>query len=334
MKIAFFEIKDEEKKLSLKGGLKEHELTFFEQSLTPENLPEQSDFEIISTFVNCQVDQSVIDYFPSLKLITLRATGFDNIDIKAAKERDIKVTNVPSYGSHTVAEFTFSLMLSLSRKIPQAVQKLKSTGEFEFENLRGMDIHGKVLGVIGTGKIGLNVIKIAKAFEMEVYAFDPYPNNTAAGDLGFKYLPLEELLPLSDIVTIHAPLNETTHHLINEENIFKMKKGSLLINTARGGIIATDALFKAITKNHLAGAALDVLEGEKDLKEELEVFSKNYPQDLKTMLENHILLDLEQVIITPHMAFYTKEAEAAIQQTTIDNINSFILGKPVNLVSG
>lgn len=332
MKIAFFEIKDQEQKQFFKNVLPEHELIFFEDSLTAENLPGQNDFEIISTFVNCQIDHSVIDYFPKLKLIAARATGFDNIDVSRAKEKNIAVSNVPSYGSHTVAEFTFSLILSLSRKIPQAVQRLKATGEFSYENLRGMDIYGKTLGVAGTGKIGLNVIKIAKAFGMPVLAYDLYPNQQACQDLGFKYTDLDTLLSQSDILTIHTPLNENTHHLINEKNIFKMKKGALLINTARGGVVATDALFKAITSNHIAGAALDVLEGEKDIKEELEIFSKNYPQDLKTMLENHILLDLEQVLITPHMAFYTKEAEEAIRQTTADNIRSFILGKVVNLV--
>ena len=334
MKIAFFEVTQEEQKHFFKKRLTEHELTFFDTPLTEQSLPKENNFEVISVFVNCQVTQKVIEYFPNLKLITARATGFDNIDVKSAKERNILVANVPSYGSHTVAEFTFSLILSLCRKIPQAVQRLKTTGEFSYENLRGIDIHGRTLGVIGTGKIGLNVIRIARSFDMPVIAFDILKNEPSSRELDFKYVDFDELLTTSDIVTIHTSLNESTRHLINEKNIFTMRKGAFLINTARGGIVSTDALFQAITTKHLAGAALDVLEGEKELKEELDIFSKekHYSEDLKTMLENHILINLEEVIITPHMAFYTKEAEESIQSTTIDNINSFVSGKTVNLV--
>lgn len=334
VKIAFFEVTEGEQKLFFKQSLSEHKLVFFDTPLTETTLPEDTAIEVLSVFVNCQVTKKVIESFPKLKLITARATGFDNIDIKTAKEKNILVANVPSYGSHTVAEFTFALILSLSRKIPQATQRLKETGKFSYENLRGMNIFGKTIGVIGTGKIGAHVIKIAKAFEMKVIAVDPFPNKDTADSLNFEYVNLERLLKESDIVTIHSPLTENTHHLINKENIALMKKGSILINTARGGIVETDGLFQAITSGQIAGAALDVLEGEKELKEELQIFKtgENYPQDLKTMLENHILMDLENVIITPHMAFYSKEAEESIMQTTIDNIKSYLSNKPQNLV--
>lgn len=335
MKIAFFEIADEDQILFFKKNLQQHELFFFEENLSPDNLSKQSAFDIISIFVNCRIDNNVIDHFPNLKFIAARTTGFDNIDIKYAKEKGIVVSNVPQYGSHTVAEYTFALILSLSRKIPQAVARLKTTGEFSYENLRGMDIHGRILGVIGTGKIGKNVIRIARSFDMEVRAFDPHPDEEFAKELRYKYVDFDTLLSSSDIITIHTVLSNETKHLINIKNIFNMKKDAILINTARGGIVETDALFQAITTKHLAGAALDVLEGEEDLKEDLDVFSKekHYSKGLKTMLENHMLINLEEVIITPHMAFYTKEAEESIMQTTIDNINSLITGNIQNQIS-
>lgn len=335
MKIAFFEIAEEEQKHFFKKKLSEHELSFFDTPLTEDTLPKENDFEVVSVFVNCGVTKKVIDSFPKLKLITTRSTGFDNIDFEYAKTKNINACNVPSYGSHTVAEYTFALILSLSRKIPQAVARLKTTGEFSYENLRGLDIHGRILGVIGTGKIGKNVIKIARSFDMEVIAFDPHPDEEFAKELGYKYVSFDTLLSSSDIVTIHTVLSNDTKHLINTKNIFNMKKGAILINTARGGIVSTDALFQAITTKHLAGAALDVLEGENDLKEELDVFSKekHYSKDLKTMLENHMLINLEDVIITPHMAFYTKEAEESIMQTTVDNINSLTTGSIQNQVA-
>lgn len=335
MKIAFFEVTEEEQKHFFKKNLDGHELFFSDTPLTEDTLPKDLDFEVVSVFVNCSVTKKIIDSFPRLKLITARSTGFDNIDFEYAKTKNINVCNVPSYGSHTVAEYTFALILSLSRKIPQAVARLKTTGEFSYENLRGMDIHARVLGVIGTGKIGKNVIRIARAFDMEVVAYDPHPDEEFANELGYKYVDFDALLSTSDIITIHTVLSEQTKHLINTKNIFNMKKGSILINTARGGIVETDALFQAITTKHLAGAALDVLEGEEDLKEDLDVFSKekHYSKGLKTMLENHMLINLEEVIITPHMAFYTKEAEESIMQTTVDNINSLTTGNFQNQVS-
>lgn len=335
MKIAFFEVTEEEHKIYFREKLTDHELFFFDNPLTEDSIPQEKDFDVLSVFVNCSVTEKVIDAFPDLKLITARSTGFDNIDFKYAMQKKIVVSNVPQYGSHTVAEYTFALILSLARKIPQAVQRLKTTGEFSYENLRGIDIHNRTLGVIGTGKIGGNVIKIARSFGMKVYAFDLHQNEELSKELDFKYVDFDTLLSLSDIVTIHTVLNESTKHLINEENIFKMKKGAILINTARGGIISTDALFKAITTKHLSGAALDVLEDEEDLKEDLDIFAKekHYSSELKTMLENHMLINLEEVIITPHMAFYTKEAEESIMQTTVENILAVLQNSPINTVN-
>ncbi|MBI2338104.1 hydroxyacid dehydrogenase [Candidatus Daviesbacteria bacterium] len=334
MKIAFFEVNEEEKKEYFSQNLAGHNVEFFEQALGENFVPDHTDFEIISIFVGSKLNQTVIDAFPNLKSITVRATGFDNVDIGYAKSKSIVVCNVPAYGSNTVAEFTFGLILSLTRKIPQASYRLKLSEEFSFEGLRGFDLNGKTLGVIGTGKIGNNVIKIAKGFNMNIVAMDPHPNEEFAKTAGFSYVSLDELLRNSDIVTIHVPLMEQTQHLLNKDNIVFMKKGSLLINTSRGAIVDTDALAKALIQEQLAGAALDVLEEEGELKEEIELLTLNKipPEDYKKIIEDHILIHLPNVIITPHMAFYTKEAEFSIMETTVKNIKSALSGTPENLV--
>lgn len=334
MKIAFFEVSEQEKKDYFSQNLAGHELEFFDKPLDENFLPDHTDFEAISVFVGSKLNSTIIDAFHNLKYITVRATGFDNIDLAFAKSKNIQISNVPAYGSNTVAEFAFGLILSLSRKIPTASNRLKMSAEFSFEGLRGFDLNGKTLGVIGTGKIGANVIKIAKGFNMTVLATDVYPNAELSQTLGFQYVTLEELLKTADIVTIHVPLMEQTHHLLNKDNILLMKKGSLLINTSRGAIIDTDALSMALTTKHLGGAALDVLEEEGELKEEAELLIQNkIPQeDFKNIIENHILMYLPNVIITPHMAFYTKEAEFSIMETTVNNIKAALSGTPENLV--
>lgn len=333
-KIAFFEITEEEKKEYFSANLSEHELVFFDHPLNEDSIPKETIFEVISTFVESKVTAKIIDAFPNLKLVAVRATGFDSVDVEYAKSKNILVCNIPAYGSNTVAEYTFGLILSLSRKIPQAANRLKISGEFSFEGLRGFDLNGKTLGVIGTGKIGSNVIKIAKGFNMSVLAMDSYPNEALAKSLEFNYVSLEELLKDSDIVTLHVPLSAKTQHLISKNNIKLMKKGGILINTSRGGIVDTDALYQALTLNHLGGAALDVLEEEYELKEEAELLAQNKipAKDFQNLIEDHILMHLPNVIITPHMAFYTKEAEFSIMETTVSNIKSALSGTPQNLV--
>lgn len=332
MKIGFYGLKEQEKRDYFLSSLNGHQLEFIDQDLNEENPPQKNDFEIISIFVGSKVTAKVLDAFPNLKMIAIRSTGFDNVDIKHTTDKNIVVSNVPSYGSHTVAEFTFGLILSLSRKIPQAVSKVKDEVEFDHTGLKGFDIYGKTLGVLGTGKIGMNVIKIAKGFGMKVLAFDIYPNEESSKVLEFEYVSLEELLKNSDIVTIHVPSSEKTHHLINKENIFKMKKGSLLINTARGDIVETDALYKAISENHLAGAGLDVLEAETELSDNLKK-EEFEPNIMKNILEDSFLIKNPNVVVTPHTAFYTKEAEESIMKTTVENILGFINNFPQNTVS-
>ncbi len=336
MKVTFFETAEEEKNYltELLKPLKSLDVDFCKDKLQTENLHIAKDAEIISIFINSELNNKIIDALPKLKLIATRSTGFDHIDLESAKKNGIKITNVPSYGSRTVAEFTFGLILTLSRKIFGARKQLLEGDNFDISKLKGFNLYGKTLGVVGTGKIGKNVIKIANGFEMKIIAHDIFPDKEFAEKIGFKYVNLPELLSQSDIVTLHTPYNESTHHLINKDTILFFKKGAYLINTARGELVETDALLKALTSNHLSGAGLDVLESERQLKEEISIFAKNSDnfKDFKTLFEDHVLLDMPQVVVTPHIAFYSEEAGQEIEKTTVENIKCFLNGIPQNLV--
>jgi len=335
MRIAFFELEDHEKDyVKSSQAIAGHELLFFDGILSKDNMPDDISFEIASIFVNSAVDGDVLSKLADLKMIATRSTGYDHIDLKAATEKSIVIANVPAYGENTVAEFAFALLLALSRKIFDSYHRIKEDGSFNLDGLRGFDLKGKTIGVIGTGRIGAHVIKIAKGFDMKVIANDAYPNEKLSGELGFKYLPLEEVLKESDIITLHVPYMKETHHLINKDNIGLIKKGAYLVNTARGGLVETEALISALKEGRLAGAGLDVLEEEGIIKDELNFLVKGHPEEhnLKTVLAGHVLIDMPNVIVTPHNAFNTAEALRRILDTTLDNINSFIKGELKNTV--
>ncbi len=335
MKIIFFETPKTEQAVLIKS-FGDADITFYEEKLNEGNINLAKDAEIVSVFINSEINKNIIEALPNLKFISTRSTGFDHIDVAYCKIKNIQVSNVPAYGSETVAEFAFALILSLSRKIFNACRQLKEDGDFSIFQLQGFDLNGKTIGVIGTGKIGKNAIRIAKGFNMNVVAYDAYPDNTYALGNGFIYASLPELLAQSDIVTIHAPYNEGTHHLINKDNIKLFKKGALLINTARGEIVDTEALLFGLKEKIIAGAGLDVLEGERILKEEKELLGSEHAdhiKDFKILVEDRALIDMPNVIVTPHIAFYSKEAEASILKTTAENIKGFIVGNLVNLVS-
>ncbi len=294
------------------------------------------DTVILSTFINSRIDKRVIDSLPELKLITTRSTGFDHIDVEYARSKGIAVSNVPTYGENTVAEHTFALILSLARNLKKAHSKV-SEGDFSIKDLMGFDLKGKTIGVVGTGHIGLRVIKMAGGFGMKILAFDPMQNQFLSEVLAFKYVDLETLLSQSDIITLHAPYNKKTHHLINKDNVELIKKGAILINTARGALVDTVALTMALDKNILSGAGLDVLEGEDVILEEKQLLMRRKkelynPEKLQLMLRNGFLLQRENVVFTPHIGFYSREALQRILDTTISNIISFIKGAPLNTV--
>lgn len=336
MKIAYFKFEEWEKEYIKSSTLlgEDHEVIFFDHILNSEKLPEERDFEVLAVFVDSKVDKAVLDAFPNLKMVATRSTGFDHVDLSECEARGIVVANVPAYGQETVAEYAFALLLTLSRRTYEAYNKLRESGKFDPQGLRGFDLNGKTLGVIGTGKIGKNSIQIAKGFDMNVVAYDPYPDADFAKKMGFQYKELDEVLAEADVVTIHVPYMEATHHMLNSETIPKMKKGAVLVNTSRGPIVETAALVKALRDGHLRGAALDVVEEEPLIKDELNflVDGKGDLEQLRTALADHVLIDMDNVIVSPHNAFNTIEALQRIVETTLKNINAVATGSPENVV--
>lgn len=333
MKIAFFELEDWEQEELKKGLFEGHELHLSREPLNERTLTEEHDAEIVSVFVHSNLNHAALGKLPNLKFIATRSTGFDHIDLGHCRERGIQVSNVPSYGENTVAEHTFALILALSRNIHKAFVHTLAHN-IPFEELRGFDLAGKTLGVIGAGRIGLHVIKIAKGFGMNVVAFDVRQEPLLAEVLNFRYVSVDELLSISDIISLHCPYSPKTHHLINPDNIQQIKRGALLINTARGGLIDPAALTRALDEGILAGAALDVLEGEELLKDERQILAQSLAQDkLRTLLLNHSLLNRDNVVITPHIAFNSREAVQRILETTLGNLRAFLRGQPRNLVT-
>lgn len=334
-KIAFFDISAKEQKYleTRLKDIKNFSAIFNRNSLNPKSLGKAQDADIIASFVYSKIDKNIIDELPKLKLITTMSTGFDHIDLKYAKEKGITVCNIPIYGEKTVAEHTFALILALSRKIPQSIENVRKLN-FELEDLRGFDLEGKTLGLIGIGHIGANVAKIAQGFDMKIIASDPRPDKKTLKKFKIELVDLETLLQSSDIISLHAPYNEHTHHLINHKNVHLIKNGAYIINTARGGLIETDALINALDRKIVAGAGLDVLEEEFSIKEEKELL-KNPDRSkhmLKTIIQNHLLLNNPKVIITPHNAFNSKEALQRILDTTVENIEAFEKQKPINII--
>jgi D-lactate dehydrogenase len=331
MRIAFFEVDDWEEKY-LKNKLKGYFLRFSKEALNSENAQQIKDFDAVSVFVYSKVDGQTIQEIPGLKLIVTRSTGFDHIDIEACKKRGVTVCNVPSYGENTVAEHTFALILSLSRNICKACIR-RFEHNFSIEGLEGFDLKGKTIGVIGTGQIGLHVIRIAKGFGMNVVAYDVRQNRLLSEVLGFEYVSLEDLLAISDVITLHVPYIKATHHLMNKDTFKLVKKGAILINTARGSIVDTEALIEALDNKILAGAGLDVLEGEELIKEEKQLLHE--PKNLEVLtsfVSDHVLLDKDNVVFTPHIAFYSQEALERILETTVQNIAAFTSENPQNVV--
>ena len=325
--IAFFEITVKEKTYLKKKFNGNFEIKFFTEELDENNAELISNADIISPFIYSNINSKVINKSKKLRLISTRSTGFNHIDIKAAKNKGISVANVPYYGENTVAEHTFALILALSRNLHKAYLRT-IRNDFDLKGLQGFDLKGKTLGVIGAGSIGVHVIKIARGFGMNVIATDTNHKHILAELLEFKYEPLEILLKKSDIITLHCPYNKHTHHLLNMSNIKLIKKGTLFINTARSGLIEPKALYYAVEKNIFGGIGLDVFEGEELLKEENQMLTKNVSVDhLESLLKRNILLRKENVIITPHMAFDSHEAVERIMDTTVDNIKSFLENK-------
>lgn len=321
MKISFFEITEMEKE-KFEHSFPNEETSFFEESIQDVNISKYTDSDIICVFVHSEVNKAILEKMPNLKLVATRSTGTDHIDVDFCKEKKIEVKNVPLYGENTVAEHAFALMLSLSRKIHQSYVR-SIQGKFSTEGLQGFDLKNKTIGIIGGGRIGLHVARIAKSFGMHVRVYDINKDTFLAELINFKYVDLDELLETSDIVSLHVPLNKYTEHMINEDSIKKFKDGALLINTARGGLVDTTALIGALKSGKISGAGLDVIEGEEYLIEE-NIFNSPVEKAAKLIVESKQLLNNENVVLTPHNAFNSIEAVNRIIDTSIENIKSLI----------
>lgn len=317
MKVAWFDTEEWEQEY-LEGKTEGLEIEFFNESLDEENVSKAKGFDAVTIFVDSDVDSEVLDELDA-DVIACRSTGYDHVDLDKAREKDITVFNVPEYGSTTVAEHTFGLILSLSRKIYSAIRKVDE-GSFDHRGLKGFDLEGKTLGVIGTGSIGQNVIRIANGFNMDVIASDPYPDQEVSEELGFMYVSTEDLLRKSDIVTIHCPLTEDTRHMISNKE-FELMDKTVLVNTSRGELIDTEALIEALEDDSVSQAGLDVLEEECYIEDDIEYLSDLAEKcDPEIILEDHILMNRDDVLITPHNAFNSREALHRIEDTTLENL--------------
>jgi D-lactate dehydrogenase len=332
MKIAFFEMKEKWEIDYIKRNLKGHSLYFFSEELDKFDLDKAKDFDIICVFIYSNVTKEIVSKLKNAKAIITRSTGFNHIDLKACNEKKIKVYNVPRYGSNTVAEYTFALILNLARKILEANRRAKKL-DFNLEGLRGMDLKGKTLGIVGLGEIGKCVAEIAKGFGMEMLVFTRTKDMKTAKEFGFKYVPFNTLLKDSDVITFHVPLTPETTHMLNQKNISMIKRGAILINTSRGEVVETEAIVKALDKRILSAAGLDVLESEELIKDERGLFSKRHSKEQsRAILEGNILLKHENVIVTPHNAFNTQEALQRILDVTIEDVKNAVKNKSENLI--
>ena len=334
MRAVFFETASWERRY-LTRALKQVNVSaqFIAEPLTEATVSKARQADIVSVFIYSTLTRALIGRLRALKFVATRSTGFDHVDLAACQARKIPVSNVPAYGENTVAEHTFALILSLSRNVHKAyVRTVK--GDFSLDGLQGFDLKGKTLGVVGAGRIGMHVIKMAKGFGMEVLGYDSRRDVFLSEVLDFRYASLPELLRRSDIVSLHVPYMPSTHHLMSRERFLLMKRGALLINTARGGLVDTHALVWALDEGIVGGAGLDVLEGEELVKEERQLLERDFPKErLIAALRTHILLHRENVVITPHIAFDSREALQRILDTTVTNIVGYLNATPLNLVS-
>lgn len=323
-KIAFFGVKSWEREEIEKEivNLDAIGVGIFEEELQS-NLEVAKNYDVISISSRSKINKDILDTLSSLKMISTRSTGIDHIDIEECQRRMIEVKGASTYGSNSVAEYTFALILTVAKKIVEAHQAVEND-EFSPEGLTGMELYGKTLGIIGLGRIGTNVARIAKGFGMKLLVSEIKPNEEVVKELGVQLVDLDTLLKESDIVTLHVPSQKDTYHLINRNNIKIMKVGSILVNTSRGAVVESEAIIWALNKGVLRGAGIDVVEEEEKMEDKTLVTSQMLTkEDLLGVLSYHKLRDRDDVVFTPHNAFNTKEAITRRIKTTIENINNF-----------
>lgn len=300
-----------------------YDIRYYKGHLNPNNVVLTQDTDAVCIFVNDTADAAVIDAMVDngVKLLALRCAGFNNVDLKAAKGK-LPVVRVPAYSPYAVAEYSLALMLSLNRKIHRAYWRTRD-GNFSLNGLMGFDMHGKTIGIIGTGKIARILIRLLKGFGMRILAYDLYPDMKFAGEEGISYVSLDELYRESDIISLHCPLTDQTKYMIDKDSIDKMKGGVMIINTGRGQLINTNDLIEGLKEKKIAAAGLDVYE------EEGEYF---YEDKSDKIIDDDVLarlLSFNNVIVTSHQAFFTKEALHNIAETTLQNIEDFRCHRPL-----
>lgn len=336
MKISFVETERSEEDYFARE-LREHELEFVDRS---GEVSEEA--QVVSIFIYTKIDTSFLDAHAEVRLIATRSTTVDHIDSNACSQRGVAVRSIRSYGDHTVAEHTFALLLGLSRRLRDVIEcRRKDT--LSLDALRGIELRGKTLGIIGAGRIGRQVVPIAQAFGMPVLVYDPLIEATE--DLGAPNVPLGELLSRSDIISIHAALTPETYHLLNRETLMLCRRGVIILNTARGAIIDTSAMSEALESGHVAGAGLDVLEAEDVMrKEATDIVAAEIVEQLHStfgpvesrdpahlrhfceLMHGESLLKRRNVVFTPHIAFNSVEAINRINRETVDHIREFAGG--------
>ena len=325
IKIAFFDAKDYDKTLFNEYNKKyKYEITYFESKLNSETAPLAQGFDVVCVFVNDKVDKDTLDKLNEygVKLVALRCAGFNNVDFDNLQ--NIRVVRVPQYSPYAVAEHATALLLNINRKIYKSYQRVKKYN-FALDGLLGFDLHGKTIGVVGTGKIGKVFIEIMKGFGTNIIAYDLFKDEKAAANLGFEYVSFEELCEKSDIISLHCPLTPETEYIINEKSLSKMKDGVIIINCSRGNLINTDDLIDALSSGKIGGVGLDVYENEEDFF--LKDMSGSYARDKNLSL----LISMPNVLITSHQAFFTSEALYKIASDTCQNISDiFNNGECIN----
>jgi D-lactate dehydrogenase len=344
MKIYFVEVESLERQF-FESELGDHEL-YFVSGLDEVG----ADAEIVSTFIYSRIDGLFLDAHPAVKLIATRSTTHDHLELESCAKRNVTMCSVPSYGDHVVAEHTFALLLAVARRLRESMT-LKGDSRFSYEALWGFELRSKIFGIIGAGRIGLHTVPIARSFGMNVIAYDIRPRPEMAAELGFKYVAFEQLLADSDIISLHANLNPSSYHILNREAFAKCRRGVVIINTARGKLIDTNALIEALDQGIVSGAGLDVLGEESVIRRRAErIISDQIIQRLHEPIERPNvtvrdplrakeieklmrlggLLLRPEVVSTPHTAFNCVEAIERINRVTVENIKAFVAGKPVN----
>ncbi len=320
MKIAFFSTQPYDKTFFAPGAAAHgHTIDFLEPRLSPKTAPLAAGHEAVCAFVNDDLGAATLEILArgGTRLIALRSAGYNHVDLSAAKRLGMTVVRVPAYSPHAVAEHTIALLLGLVRKTHRAHARVRE-GNFSLDGLLGFDLHGKMVGVIGTGRIGAIVVRILSGFGCRILAFDPFPN----ADIRVDYLPLDEIWPAADILTLHCPLTPESRHLVSDAAIARMKPGVVLLNTSRGALLDTRAVIRGLKSGRIGGLGLDVYEEEGPLF--FEDRSSEVIQDDVFMR----LLTFPNVLVTGHQAFFTSEALHAISETTLSNLDDCAAGRP------